>query len=231
MLFPLRARAAYDLWASTYDQVEGNLMLALDREVFGYLLDRVDLYGKKVADIGCGTGRHWQAIYEAQPALLEGFDVSMGMLSRLREKFPRARTNHVADPTLPDVPDQSFDALVSTLTIAHIRDLKGLFHTWGRILRPGGDLLVTDFHPAALARGGKRTFSHEGRTVSIRNYIHPLDAVRQAAALEDIALLARKELSIQPSHRPYYAGRNALDVYVRFLHTPMIYGLHLKKKP
>lgn len=48
---------AYDLWASTYDDQPGNLIMDIDEEVFNSFLNTINLSGKTVVD-GCGTGRH-----------------------------------------------------------------------------------------------------------------------------------------------------------------------------
>src|SRR6185503_12739579 len=52
--------SAYDLWAAGYDEQPGNLMLALDEEIFAEFIKEIPIAGKVVVDIGCGTGRHWK---------------------------------------------------------------------------------------------------------------------------------------------------------------------------
>src|ERR1700739_4463189 len=69
---------AYNLWALNYDVQPGNLMLDLDEILFSKLLAAIDIKNKAVADIGCGTGRHWDKILRGGPASLAGFDVSPG---------------------------------------------------------------------------------------------------------------------------------------------------------
>lgn len=51
---------AYDIWSGSYDLQPGNLMLDLDEKIFTSLLKNIDLAEKEIADIGCGTGRHWK---------------------------------------------------------------------------------------------------------------------------------------------------------------------------
>src|ERR1700744_6050514 len=113
---------AYDIWALSYDHQPDNLMLALDEELCGSLLAQVQLSGKVIADIGCGTGRHWQKIFDRQPSRLGGSDVSGGMLEILRKKFPPAETHQLKDHRLPELENASCDLLLSTLTMAHIPD-------------------------------------------------------------------------------------------------------------
>ena len=64
-IFPTRTtgpETAYDLWSEKYDHQPDNLMLALDEEIFSALLEGLNLQNKIIADIGCGTGRHWKNI-------------------------------------------------------------------------------------------------------------------------------------------------------------------------
>jgi ubiquinone/menaquinone biosynthesis C-methylase UbiE len=92
------AGTAYDIWSQNYDNQPGNLMLDLDEIVFKNLLKNVKLKGKKVGDIGCGTGRHWPQIMQQQPRELSGFDVSAGMLEKLQEKYPKQI--HISSKTI-----------------------------------------------------------------------------------------------------------------------------------
>src|ERR1700744_3691506 len=80
--------AAYDIWALQYDHQPDNLMPALDQEICSHFFDSVEMEKMTIADIGCGTGRHWAAILDRRPARLLGYDVSEGMLSILRQKHP-----------------------------------------------------------------------------------------------------------------------------------------------
>src|SRR5436190_1435686 len=78
--------AAYDLWAATYDEQPCNPILHLDGILFRRLLATVDLPGRTIVDIGCGTGRHWAEVLHQKPAALSGYDVSAEMLKRLLRK-------------------------------------------------------------------------------------------------------------------------------------------------
>src|ERR1035437_10198276 len=151
---------AYDLWAESYDSQPDNLMLALDEEVFSGLLNNINIKNKIIADVGCGTGRHWKKIFDKEPQKLIGFDVSEGMLKMLQQKFPQAETHHLINNELQDLKNESCDCIFSTLTIAHIKNAEEAIREWNRVLKPGGQMIITDYHPLALAKGGKRTFRH-----------------------------------------------------------------------
>jgi len=220
---------AYDIWSVSYDSQPGNLMIDLDELIFSNLIRNIDIENKSIADIGCGTGRHWQKLYERSPASITGYDVSQGMLDKLKQKFPQAISIRVTDNLLKDVPAASFDVIVSTLTIAHIENLRELISSWARVLKTGGEIIITDFHPAILAVGGKRSFQHGSNSFSVVNYIHGVDDIKNEFARLGFTLVAQQERYIDEAVRSYYENKQAIHIYNRYKGMPVIYGLHLKK--
>jgi SAM-dependent methyltransferase len=220
---------AYDWWAPGYDDQPENLMLALDEEIFPYLLSRISCTGKIVLDIGCGTGRHWQKLLALNPLKLVGYDVSRLMLQELQKKYPQAQTQLITDGQLPYSEDQAAGVLISTLALAHIENLAAAMRQWHQVLGPGAEILLTDYHPETLALGGDRTFPYQGKTIAIRNYIHPLEKIRQYAGDNGFEVKAFVEKRIDLSLRPWYEKQGALEVYDRFQGAGLIYGMHLRK--
>ena len=223
------AEKAYDIWSATYDDQPDNLMLALDEDVFSKLLHKLDIENKIVADIGCGTGRHWQKILDQKPAIVSGFDVSGGMLEQLRQKFPAAITHKITNSLFDRVPTASFDLIISTLTIAHVEDLNTALEAWFRIAKQKSNIIITDFHPVALAKGGKRTFQKGRRQVTVKNFIHSIESIKLIAGKYGFMVAAEEEITINKEHKHYYEQKHALHVFEKFNGTPIIYGLHLKR--
>lgn len=221
---------AYDLWAADYDSQPDNMMLAWDEDIFSRLINTMDLHNKIIADIGCGTGRHWKKIYERQPKKLIGFDVSEGMLSMLKQKFPTSETYHLMNDKLKELENESCDIIFSTLTIAHIKNAEKALHEWDQILRPGGEIIITDYHPTALAKGGRRTFNYHGKTIVVKNYVHSIQKLKGIARQLDLEVIHFTEKLIDESARPFYEKQSALHVYEGWKGTPIIYGIHLKKR-
>ena len=220
---------AYDLWSEKYDHQPDNLMLALDEEIFSGLMNSLNLRNKIIVDIGCGTGRYWRKIFEQHPKKLIGLDISEGMLKILRQKFPRAETHHIIKDELYELENESCDFIFSTITIAHIKDIKKAFLEWNRILKPGGEIIVTDYHPAALAKGGKRTFRYRNNTIAVKNYVHPIEKIKEIAGKLLLEILCLTERSIDEQVKASYEKQNALPVFEAWKGTPIIYGIHLKK--
>ncbi|HEY2580710.1 MAG TPA: methyltransferase domain-containing protein [Mucilaginibacter sp.] len=220
---------AYDLWASNYDSQPGNLMLDLDEIVFSNLLKNMEITNKHVADIGCGTGRHWAAILEGKPASLTGFDVSAGMLNKLNEKYPAAHTYQIIDNTFLNIDDASYDVIISTLTVAHIENLEEALRAWCRILKDKGEIIITDFHPDALASGGKRTFKYRNVQIAVKNFVHPINIIKEILLNDNIIAIDEYEKRVDESVKDYYLKQNALHVYEKFKGFSMIYGIRFKK--
>jgi ubiquinone/menaquinone biosynthesis C-methylase UbiE len=220
---------AYDLWSENYDSQPGNLMLDLDEILFPKLLNKAIIQNKAIADIGCGTGRHWSKILKSNPFSLTGFDVSEGMLSKLGEKFPDAHTYQIKDDQLSNVSSASFDTILSTLTIAHIEDIERALDAWCRILKPKADIIITDFHPKLLAFGGKRTFTHNNERLAVKNFVHPISTIKSILHEKGFRQVAEEEVRIDESVKHYYTLQNALKVYERFYDFPVIYGIHLRR--
>lgn len=221
--------SAYNLWALSYDNQPDNLMLALDEDLFSSLIRDIELKDASICDVGCGTGRHWKRIMARDPKSLSGFDVSEGMLQILQQKFPQAKTFLIKDQYLPVLENDSCNLVISTLAIAHIENIELALKEWCRVLRQGGMILITDYHPSALAKGATRTFSHHNRLIAVRNHIHTIENIRRIAGLFHLEVLQFIEKKIDESVRPYYEKQGALSVFNQFKDTPIIYGILLKK--
>lgn len=220
---------AYDLWSEDYDVQPGNLMLDLDEMLFPKLLDHAIVKNKSIADIGCGTGRHWTKILQMKPAGLIGFDVSEGMLNKLKTKFLSANTFKINDNLLSNVQDAAFDTIISTLTVAHIENIEQALLAWCRILKPSADVIITDFHPRLLAFGGKRTFRHHNERLAVKNYVHAVGTIKDLLYQKGFSLMQEEEIRIDETVKHYYADQSALSVYERFKGFPVIYGIHLRR--
>ena len=223
------AREAYNLWADNYDDQPDNLMFYLDQQVFTELMAGANISGKNIADIGCGTGRHWPFLFQNHVGKLTGYDVSEGMLKRLKLKFPDANTVTITGDYLEDVADETYDLIISTLTVAHIEDLGSALREWCRVLKSGGSIIITDFHPDALALGGKRTFKHQNTHIPIVNYVHPVHAIVSFFQHNGLQVVQENYRVVDDSVMHYYINQNAMHVYRKFRGVRMIFGMHIKK--
>ncbi|KAM4621185.1 phosphoethanolamine methyltransferase isoform 2-T3 [Polymixia lowei] len=105
--------------------------------------------GQKVLDIGCGIGGG--NFYMAKTFGVEvlGLDLSENMVDiamerAIAEKLPLVHFE-VADATKRSFPEGSFDVIYSRDTILHIDDKLALFKRFHSWLKPGGQLLISDY--------------------------------------------------------------------------------------
>jgi len=91
----------------------------------------------------------------------------------------------VARRTLPDadlrlgnltalpLEDASVDLVVCSLALTHCERLGPPIAELARVVRPGGRLVVSDFHPLQILIGGSAFFvDSEGRPGHVRSYTH-----------------------------------------------------------
>lgn len=219
----------YDLWAADYDNQPDNLILRLDEEIFFSFLQDVPLSGKSVADIGCGTGRHWSKVLMLHPRRMAGFDVSEKMLEELQAKWPGAETYLLHNSQLSSIAYGQFDVIISTLAVAHIPGFEKKIGEWNKLLKAGGDIIITDYHPDALRRNAKRTFIHRGKTFSVKSFVYPVSKIRSAAKQLGWIELRFTERVIDEQVKSFYAKQNAEGLYQKYYGMPLIYGIHLRK--
>ncbi len=103
------------------------------------------------------------------------------------------------------------DAILCTLTLGHMRSPKRALAEFARVLRPGGTLVMSDFHPDAAARGWRRTFRRGAQVYELENYPHTVDELR-AATDRSLACLDAKEARFGEPERAMFerAGRPEL---------------------
>ncbi len=170
----LSSPEAYKIWATFYDNQPDNVVLYLEGKLFTEMISQNDISNKKILDIGCGTGRHWNEMLKKSPLKLTGMDNSEGMINKLKEKFPSAEVFISKENSLKLFDNSVFDIIVSTLTIGHVKDIKSFLHEWNRVLKTNGAIIITDFHPEAFGIGMKRTFLYKGEVIEVENYLYTM---------------------------------------------------------
>jgi SAM-dependent methyltransferase len=225
----LAPRDAYRLWSESYDAQPDNVILALERELFGELLSGVSLTDKAVVDIGCGTGRHWRELFAGHPRMLHGVDSSPEMLERLRTRYPDAELHLRVGPRLDWFRNGTVDVLVSTLMLGHERDVEGELREWGRLLPHGGEIIVTDFHPDAFRAGMTRTFVHRGVTFEVEHHLHTPSTLRSLFQALHLEVVSFRERTLDSTVRAYFERKSSMKAFRKGFGTPLVLGFHLRR--
>lgn len=105
--------------------------------------------GQEVLDVGCGIGGSAFYIANTFHAHVLGMDLSANMINFALQAYEQTKSSlvqfEVSDCTKRDFPLGRFDVVYSRETILHIKDKKALFTKVLGWLKPGGQLLVTDY--------------------------------------------------------------------------------------
>lgn len=142
---PLHVAHVWNELARDYDhRYTGPLELAEDKLTFSLL---PNVSGKRVLDLGCGTGL---ALNYLHPAYYMGVDISYKMLERASYKFgdiPGYRQWHLGNmERLKDLTPGSFDVIISTYgAVNYARRLDLLRSNLWRLLKPGGMFAIMVF--------------------------------------------------------------------------------------
>eukprot|EP00262_Sarcandra_glabra_P012953 TRINITY_DN3455_c0_g1_i1.p1 TRINITY_DN3455_c0_g1~~TRINITY_DN3455_c0_g1_i1.p1 ORF type:complete len:491 (-),score=110.27 TRINITY_DN3455_c0_g1_i1:118-1590(-) len=104
--------------------------------------------GQKVLDVGCGIGGGDFYMADNFDVEVVGIDLSINMISfALEHAIGRncAVEFEVADCAKKTYPDNTFDVIYSRDTILHIQDKPALFRNFFKWLKPGGEVLISDY--------------------------------------------------------------------------------------
>ncbi|HUM14877.1 MAG TPA: GNAT family N-acetyltransferase [Candidatus Nitrosotalea sp.] len=172
---PVDVAAAYDEWAETYDRDANRT-----RDLAAATLRQsgLDLGGRDVLEIGCGTGRNTEWLVE-QGARVTALDFSAGMLRRAQARLGSAPVRFVKHDVRAAWPlvAGSVDCVIAALVLEHVEDVAAFFEECGRVVRVGGEVWLAELHPIRQLQGGGAEFTRP-RTE---------ERVRVAAFLHDVA--------------------------------------------
>lgn len=171
----------YEAWAETYDE-PGNPIVALEQPAVWTLLDGVP--PGRALDAACGTGRHAAHLVDLGHEAL-GIDLAPRMVERAAKNVPHA-SFLCSDLRRIPAPDAHFDLVVCGLALSHLAELQPAVNELGRVLTPGGRLVVSILHPLQVQLGAQARFTTaSGERRFIREHPHThadyLAAFRSAA--------------------------------------------------
>jgi malonyl-CoA O-methyltransferase len=183
----LEPERGYALWAETYPPRAHNELMWIEQSAMSLLWKGLPV--ERALDIGTGTGRNLRLLADEGVATPLGLDRSTAMLKRADRRRGRLV---VGDAAALPFAAECFDLVLSSLMVGDLSDLLRFTREASRVLRRGGSLVYSDFHPSWAERNWERTFeSADGRKWRLPYHPHALDDHRDAldgAALETVAI-------------------------------------------
>ncbi|MCE9520346.1 MAG: methyltransferase domain-containing protein [Verrucomicrobia bacterium] len=154
--------------------------------------------GTRVCDIGCGYGATAKILAERRGAEVTGMTISEVQLSYAQEfnAVPGKTTFLLRDWYANQLPDESFDVVISIESLEHMPDLPKFFAEANRVLRPGGRLVASAWmsceNPGAMSRRFLiDAISREAQLAGIRPASEFMAAIKLAnfsnASMDDLA--------------------------------------------
>jgi SAM-dependent methyltransferase len=172
---------AYEQQSVTYDAGAGGGLFATDEPVVAeYLSGRAP---GVALDAACGTGRFAEFLAQRGHQVI-GVDSSPDMLAHARRRVPDGDFRVGELDRLP-LPDDSVDVVVCALALVHVPRLQPVLAEFARVLRPAGDLVISDLHHELVTRGSVITArGPAGEPGIVATYRHQLgDYLRPALSL------------------------------------------------
>jgi ubiquinone/menaquinone biosynthesis C-methylase UbiE len=138
----------FDARARVYDTLRP--IDAAWRERFAALVELGDLRGRRVLDVGCGTGRLAAALAGEARAKVWGIDASAQMIAVSRETVPAGVGVRQAVAEHLPFRDGWFDRITMSLVI-HLLDRPRAFAEARRVVTADGRIAIATFHPDHFA--------------------------------------------------------------------------------
>jgi len=167
--------------SANYDAGAGGGLFAADEPIVADCLGARE--PRLALDAACGTGRFAEFLARRGHRVI-GVDSSPDMLAHARRRVPDGQF-HVAELEQLPLPDDSVDVIVCALALVHVRELQPVLAEFARVLRPGGDLVISDMHHERVTRGSViKARGPGGEPYIAATYRHQLgDYLRAALSL------------------------------------------------
>lgn len=134
--------AAYDRWAPIYDLVFGQVFTSGRRQS----IDAAERVGGHVLEVGVGTGISLPQY--GRETRLTGIDISESMLKKAADRVRQLGLTNVDRLAVMDAErlqfaSDSFDVVVAQYVVTAVPDPEAALDEWIRVIRPGGELIIT----------------------------------------------------------------------------------------
>ncbi len=213
------AQEGHRLWAQTYDTAL-NPVLALESRTLADLLCPVS--GGCFIDVACGTGR-WMQYLGKRGACAFGVDLSAEMLAQADGKRALRGKLVLADAGGLPFRDYAADATICSFAASYFPSLKQAVAEMARITRRGGQVIVSDLHPAAISAGWTRSF-RLGEFVYEMEHSNPsLDEFLAAGYAASLQLDMQVEACLGDPERPIFRIAGKEHMFAELSRVPAIW--------
>ena len=185
----------FDRWARSYEDntLQQHLFVPVHQTALQLALELLP-HPRRVLDVGCGTGRLLRRARRCYPtAELVGVDLAGQMVATASAVTPTGLAVSYVHGRAECLPftHELFDLIVATLSLRHWTDLPAGVAEIGRILTPGGVVILADVFPSSR---------RPGPALAMRRRRHPA-----VPAELGTALAAHRMPVIGRDHTPWFS--------------------------
>ena len=179
--------------AATWDENPGRVKMA--NNIANAILGAISLNSNmNVLDFGCGTGL---LTLRLQPLVgfIKAVDSSAGMLEVLNQKIDSQNIANIVTQQLDiehgDILEGTYDLIVSSMTLHHVRETKPLLDQFSKTAAQGGYICIADLDPDF------GLFHGEGNNEGVFHFGFDRDTIRrtlQEAGFDNIEFQTAAEI-------------------------------------
>jgi ubiquinone/menaquinone biosynthesis C-methylase UbiE len=147
----------FDRWASSYEDntLQQHLFVPVQQTALQLALQLLP-HPRRILDVGCGTGRLLRQARLCYPtAELVGVDLAGQMVATASAVTPTGLAVRYVQGRAECLPftNEVFDLIFATLSLRHWTDLPAGIAEIGRVLTPGGVVVLADVFPSCRRPG------------------------------------------------------------------------------
>jgi malonyl-CoA O-methyltransferase len=205
--------AAYERWAPLYPPTAHNPLMRAEQQAM--VEHWPPVAGRRALDLACGTGRYSRLLAEADADQVVAMDFCLPMLRQV------STAGRVCGGMMQlPFANQAFDVVISGLALGHAANIHAWMGEVSRVLKSGGILLYSDFHPEAARAGLPRSFKDQNdHTWAVPHHRYDVAAQRAAAAAAGLVVEVVREVRVGfelqepfPNSDAFYRRWNGLPV-------------------
>lgn len=203
----------YNIWAATYSNEPVNPFMESEHELMSRKLQNHCL-DRTIIDAACGCGRIAKLCLEFGSSKVLAFDFSPDMVEKCKKLNVDQRLTVVSGDLL-NIPirENGWDVFVSSLAVGHVPDLLRVLSEAKRSLKPGGEIIISDFHPARAQAGFTRgTSAADGTYLQLTHYVHGIHDWVQSCNRLDLKIVDVQETHLNMKHHDFERWRHHPDV-------------------
>ncbi|MEK6963493.1 MAG: class I SAM-dependent methyltransferase [Nanoarchaeota archaeon] len=219
----VKSKKGYDLWADKYtgiwvESFEQNHLI----EMLG------NIKGKTALDAGCGAGRNIIKLVH-KGAKVTGIDISPKIIFEAQQKLHKKKIDaplFVGNLTKLQFPNETFDIIIASSVLDHIKNLKPVFKEFERVLKKKGVLLYSGLHPNADVWLHAAQFTKNNTQYLLEEYPHSFEEIKQLVCKNFLVQTKAIILRLSNKQRMFYPKR----IFEKERNKPVYMILKFEKK-